>query len=645
MMERMSIYGIIPQAGQPLLLDGVSNNHVYLSRYDGNDVRIWNNTTGWTTTFANGNPIDTGTNNDALFPQLGIDSTNPTNQVYVTYYQYDGTNRHIYLSRYDGTNVHIWNNTTGWTTTFANGNPIDTGTNNDAWDPQLAIDSTNRVYVTYYQSDGSNDHIYLSRCDGNDVRIWENDGTPGWTTTFSEGDPIDTGTTNDALFPQLGIDSNDAAYVTYYQSYGTKNHIYLSRCYGNDVRIWDNGTPGWTTTFANGDPIDTGTANDAYKPQLAIDSNNRVYITYYQSDGSNNHIYLSSAYRRPPGITVNPTSGLYTTEAGGTVNFTVVLESEPIADVTIGISSNDTTEGTVLPDSLTFTSSDWGTAQTVTVTGVDDALNDGDIAYTIITAAATSSDPNYSGVDPDNVSVTNTDNENPGITVNQTVGLITTEAGGTDTFTVVLNTQPTADVIIGLSSSDTTEGTVAPASLTFTSSDWGTAQTVTVTGVDDTLDDGDVAYTILTAAAVSGDLDYNDMDAADVSVTNTDDDTTGGGGGGGCFIATAAYGSYMEPHVTVLREFRDHFLLTNSVGKFFIDLYYTYSPPVADFIARHDNLQVVVRWSLLPLVSMSWMALHLGLTTTMALTLMLLFLISASTIVLIRKMGLQENKI
>ena len=68
---------------------------------------------------------------------------------------------------------------------------------------------------------------------------------------------------------------------------------------------------------------------------------------------------------------------------------------------------------------------------------------------------------------------------------------------------MVLTTQPTADVTIGLSSSDTTEGTVAPASLTFTTANWNVAQTVTVTGVDDALDDGAVAYTIVTAAAVS----------------------------------------------------------------------------------------------------------------------------------------------
>src|SRR5258706_275146 len=215
------------------------------------------------------------------------------------------------------------------------------------------------------------------------------------------------------------------------------------------------------------------------------------------------------------GITVSPTSGLTTTEGGGTATFMMVLTSQPTASVTIGFSSNDLTEGTVGPASVTFTSANWNTAQTVTVTGVDDFTADGAIAYTIVTAAASSTDGVYNGFNAADVAVTNTDDDIPGITVTPTSGLTTTEAGGTTTFTIVLDTQPTANVTIGLSSSDLTEGTVAPASLTFTPGNWNTAQTVTVTGVDDFGVDGNVAYSIVTAAATSTDAGYSGRNAPD----------------------------------------------------------------------------------------------------------------------------------
>ncbi|MBI5055580.1 MAG: hypothetical protein HZB61_03050 [Nitrospirae bacterium] len=227
------------------------------------------------------------------------------------------------------------------------------------------------------------------------------------------------------------------------------------------------------------------------------------------------------------GITVTPTSGLTTTEAGGTATFTIVLNSQPASDVTIGLSSGDTTEGSVSPSSLTFNSANWNTPQTVTVTGVNDDTDDGDIAYTIVTAGAASTDANYNGLDASDVSVTNTDNDVAVITVTPTGGLTTTEAGGAATFTVVLNSAPTADVTIALSSSDTTEGNVSPLSLTFTSANWNTPKTVTVAGVNDFIIDGSIAYTIVTAGAASADANYNSMDAPDVSVTNTDNDVAG----------------------------------------------------------------------------------------------------------------------
>ena len=102
-----------------------------------------------------------------------------------------------------------------------------------------------------------------------------------------------------------------------------------------------------------------------------------------------------------------------------------------------------------------------------------------------------------------------------------------------------------------------------------------------------------------------------------------------------CFIATAAFGSPLEPHVKLLRKFRDRFLLNSYVGRSFVGIYYKYSPPLADFIARHDILRLMVRWGLIPIVGLSWFSLNAP--ATLAIALIVLLLISPAIILSIKK--------
>lgn len=228
----------------------------------------------------------------------------------------------------------------------------------------------------------------------------------------------------------------------------------------------------------------------------------------------------------PPPITVTPNKGLFTTEWGGQARFTIVLTKQPTANVTVALSSSNTSEGTVSPESVTFNQDDWKAPQVVTVTGVDDAFPDSNKTYKIITAPAVSDDPSFNGKNAVDVELVNVDNETAGITVIPRDGLVTSEAGARDTFTVVLNSKPEMDVTLTLASDTPSEGTVSPEQIVFTSANWMGPQLVTVTGVDDDDKDPDHKYKI-NITGTSDDPNYARVAPVSVSVVNLDDESAG----------------------------------------------------------------------------------------------------------------------
>ena len=192
-------------------------------------------------------------------------------------------------------------------------------------------------------------------------------------------------------------------------------------------------------------------------------------------------------------VTVTPTS-LALTELGtsSTIEktYTLVLATDPGADVTVTVTNGDATAVAVDTDAgtsgnqntLTFThgnSGNWGTAQTVTVR----ALNDGDAtsepSFTLTHVATAASGP-YNGITIDPVAISITD-AGHGVVVSES-SVSVAENDETVTYTVVLKSQPSGNVVISATSGATTTATVSPPTLTFTTSDWNTPQTVTITG-------------------------------------------------------------------------------------------------------------------------------------------------------------------
>jgi hypothetical protein len=204
----------------------------------------------------------------------------------------------------------------------------------------------------------------------------------------------------------------------------------------------------------------------------------------------------------------------------------VVLSSQPTADVTVTVSSGDTTEGTVGPTTLTFTPSNWNTAQTVNVTRVDDTLDDGDITYAV-SLSASSSDADYQGK-TGTVNVTNADDDAApvvsvaGTTVNESAGTATltfTRTGATGGTTTVDWATVAGTAAAG---ADYTAG-----SGTVTFAPGETSKTVSVTIAGDQVAEASEVFTVVLSNVSDATSPGQSIGTGTATVTVTDDDTAG----------------------------------------------------------------------------------------------------------------------
>ena len=171
-------------------------------------------------------------------------------------------------------------------------------------------------------------------------------------------------------------------------------------------------------------------------------------------------------------------------EEGTSDTYTVVLDSPPAGDVTVTISGNADTDVLLDKTTLTFTDQDWNTEQTVTVTAEhdDDEQDEADVNLTH--ALSSTADTDYDGIAADSVTVSVIDDDKPRVIIRPTAVIV--PEGYATGYTVVLNTLPDEEVTITVNDpTDNTDVTADPASLTFTTSDWHTAQLVTVNAAAD----------------------------------------------------------------------------------------------------------------------------------------------------------------
>ena len=240
-------------------------------------------------------------------------------------------------------------------------------------------------------------------------------------------------------------------------------------------------------------------------------------VTGYDTVSSGANVVVTVTENDTAGVRISPTA--LTVAEGGTNTYTVVLDTQPAGNVavTVGGESGDV-RVTGSPVTLTFTMDNWNLEQTVTVNAAEDADATADAMVTL-THGVTGYDTVSSGA---NVVVTVTENDTAGVRISPMA--LTVAEGGTNTYTVVLDTQPAGNVAVtvGGESGDVSV-TNSPVTLTFTTDNWNLEQTVTVNAAEDADATADAMVTL--THAVTG---YDTVNSgANVVVTVTENDTAG----------------------------------------------------------------------------------------------------------------------
>ena len=217
------------------------------------------------------------------------------------------------------------------------------------------------------------------------------------------------------------------------------------------------------------------------------------------------------------GIIYDSTSSIL--NEGQYITRTFKLKSQPTSNVTLNISSNNSSRLSISKPSLIFTASNWDTEQSVKFTAIDDSIDDGDVTVSV-NIKSSSADINYNNLSS-GFEIIVKDNDTSGIIADTTQATI--NEGQHITRTFKLKSQPTSNVVLNISSNDTNSRlSISKSSLVFTESNWNIEQSVVFTAIDNNIKDGDVDV-LVTIKSSSTDLSYNNLTSA-FMITVKDDD-------------------------------------------------------------------------------------------------------------------------
>ena len=192
--------------------------------------------------------IETDNAGDALWPQIAFDSNGNALAVWA---QNDGVRYNIRANRFNGAR-------------WGSAEQIETDNEEDAFSPQIAIDSNGNALALWGQYDGTRTNIWANRFNGT-----------GWGVAGL----IETDNAGSAFGPQIAFDSRDKAFAVWAQKGGARYNIRVNRFDGS--------------SWGSAELIETDNAGDAFRPQIVLDNSGNAIAVWEQYDGVRGNIRVN----------------------------------------------------------------------------------------------------------------------------------------------------------------------------------------------------------------------------------------------------------------------------------------------------------------------------------------------------------------